>query len=43
MLKWIQGYASIADALTKLNPNSHKLIAHVITTGTLDLQKQESY
>lgn len=33
VLKWKQGYANIADALSKYNPNSHKLIAHLLNTG----------
>lgn len=42
-LKWIQGFANIADALTKHNQNSYKLMSHVINTGTLDLPRHESY
>lgn len=39
ILRWIQGFANIADALTKHNPKSNRLIAHVFFTGMLDLLK----
>lgn len=42
-LKWIQGFANIAYALTKHNPNTFRLLSHVLSTGTLDLPNHEPY
>lgn len=43
VLKWIQVFANIADVLTKHNPNSYRLMSHVLSTGTLDLPKHNSF
>lgn len=43
VLQWIQGFANIADALTKHNPNSFRLISRVFSSGKLDLPRHDSY
>lgn len=36
-IRWIQSHANIADALTKHNPEMHRLLNRVATSGTLVL------
>lgn len=43
VLKWIQGFANITDALTKHNSNSFRLISNLFATGMLDLPRHDSY
>lgn len=43
VLRWVQGYANIAEALIKYNPTSFKLIWRVFSSTTLSLPTYESY
>lgn len=43
VIRWVQGFANIADALTKHNPTSFKLIGRVFSCGILCLPTHESY
>lgn len=43
VLKWIQGFTNIADALTKHITQTHTTLSHVLSTGTLDLPKHDSF
>ena len=43
MIRWVQGNANIADALTKLNPHSSKLLYRTAKSGTLLLPNHKSF
>jgi len=36
-LRWIQGKVNLADALTKRNPQTHRMLNRVARNGLLDL------
>lgn len=43
VLNWIHGCVNLADALTKHNPGSFKLIAKTLNSVVLNMPKHESY
>ena len=42
-IRWIQGKANLADALTKQNPETLKILHHVMATGRLELPNHASH
>lgn len=42
-LRWIEGKANIADALTKENPDTHSILHRIALTGKLLLPDHNSH
>lgn len=42
-LKWVQGKCNIADALTKRNPEIHRLLNRIATSGRLKLPSHQEF
>lgn len=43
VLRWVQSRANIADALTKRNLESHRLLNKILRTGYLSLPPHKSF
>lgn len=41
ILKWVQGKSNIADALTKRNPEMHRFLHKIATSGLLQLPRHQ--